>query len=139
MADFHQEGIITTVHALYRAFDRKQYLKELEKKIEEYASHLKISLLLPSLYSEIQNPEVLDNIINEIQKVRYLSNVLWLWAGRRKRPNSRRQKNTLQDSVLRSAMLRLCGWMGPVSRKYSGRYKIVRSQQGSREKASLSG
>lgn len=73
MADFHQAGIITTVHALYRAVDRKEYLKDLEKNLEEYATHLKISLLLPSLYSEIQNPEVLDNIINEIQKVHYLS------------------------------------------------------------------
>jgi len=81
MADFHQEGIITTVHALYRAFDRKEYLKELEKKIGEYATHLKISLLLPSLYSEIQNPEVLDNIINEIRKVRYLSNVVVALGG----------------------------------------------------------
>ena len=81
MADFHQEGLITTVHALYRAFDRKEYLKKLEKKIEEYATHLKISLLLPSLYSEIQNPKVLDNIINEIRKVHYLSNVVVALGG----------------------------------------------------------
>ena len=81
MADFHQEGIITTVHALYQAFDRKEYLRDLEKKIEEYATHLKISLLLPSLYSEIRKPEVLDNIINEIQKVRYLSNVVVALGG----------------------------------------------------------
>ena len=49
MADFHQEGIITTLHALYEAFDREEYLENLEQKLEEYSRHLKISLLLPSL------------------------------------------------------------------------------------------
>jgi glucosyl-3-phosphoglycerate synthase len=92
MADFHQEGIITTVHALYRAFDREKYLKDLEKKIEEYATHLKISLLLPSLYSEIQNPEVLDNIISEIQKVRYLSNVVVALGGAPEEPQFKEAK-----------------------------------------------
>ena len=54
MADFHQEGIITTLHALYGAFDRKAYQGHLEKKLEEYSRHLRIGLLLPSLYFEIR-------------------------------------------------------------------------------------
>ncbi|MFH1625158.1 MAG: hypothetical protein ABID54_08375 [Pseudomonadota bacterium] len=54
MSDFHQEGIITTLHGLYEIFDREEYLTSLEQKLEEYSRHLKISLLLPSLYSEIQ-------------------------------------------------------------------------------------
>ncbi len=37
--------------------------------------------MLPSLYSEIQNPKVLDNITNEIQKVRYLNNVVVALGG----------------------------------------------------------
>lgn len=32
MGDFHQEGIITTLHALYEAFDKEEYLERLEKK-----------------------------------------------------------------------------------------------------------
>ena len=31
MADFHQEGLITTLHALYEAFDSEEYLVNLEK------------------------------------------------------------------------------------------------------------
>jgi glucosyl-3-phosphoglycerate synthase len=81
MADFHQEGIITTLHALYGAFDREAYLKNLEKKLGEYAHHLRIGLLLPSLYSEIQNPQVLDHILDEITKVRYLPAVVVALGG----------------------------------------------------------
>lgn len=81
MADFHQEGIITTLHALYETFDREAYLANLEKKLENYSQHLRISLLLPSLYSEIENPQVLDRIIEEIQRVRYLHNVVVALGG----------------------------------------------------------
>jgi glucosyl-3-phosphoglycerate synthase len=81
MADFHQEGIITTLHALYEAFDREEYLENLERKLEEYARHLTISLLLPSLHSEIQNPPVLDRIMDEIQRVRYLHSVVVALGG----------------------------------------------------------
>ena len=50
MSDFHQEGIITTLHALYEAFNGDEYLAKLERKLEEYSRHLRSSLLLPSLY-----------------------------------------------------------------------------------------
>ncbi|MFH1481661.1 MAG: glycosyl transferase [Pseudomonadota bacterium] len=81
MADFHQEGLITTLHALYEAFDREEYLELLERKLEEYATHTNISLLLPSLYSEIQNPLVLDRIMDEIQKVQYIHSVVVALGG----------------------------------------------------------
>jgi len=35
MADFHQEGVVTTLHALYEAFDREKYLIDLEGKLDE--------------------------------------------------------------------------------------------------------
>jgi glucosyl-3-phosphoglycerate synthase len=81
MTDFHQEGLITTLHALYEAFDRDAYLSNLESKLEEYSRHLKICLLLPSLYSEIQNPDVLGRMIDEIQQVRYLNSVVVALGG----------------------------------------------------------
>jgi len=81
MADFHQEGIITTLHALYEAFDREAYLKNLERKLEKYAQHLSICLLLPCLYSELKNPAVVDRIIGEIQKVNYLQCVVVALGG----------------------------------------------------------
>ncbi|MCK4272404.1 glycosyl transferase, partial [bacterium] len=76
MADFHQEGIITTLHALYETLDRGEYLVNLERNLEEHARHSRISLLLPSLFSEMRNPQVLDRILDEIQKVRYLHNIV---------------------------------------------------------------
>ena len=81
MADFHQEGIITTLHALYEAFDREAYLEELEKKLADYANHQKITLLLPSLYSELKNPDVLDPIVNDISKVEYLHSIVVALGG----------------------------------------------------------
>ena len=53
MADFHQEGIFTNLHALHEIFDREGYLNELERRLEEYSKQVRITLLLPSLYSEI--------------------------------------------------------------------------------------
>jgi glucosyl-3-phosphoglycerate synthase len=81
MADFHQEGLITTLHPLYESFDREEYLVNLEKKLEEYSRHIGISLLLPSLFSEIQNPQVLDRIMDNIEKVRYLHRVVVALGG----------------------------------------------------------
>ena len=81
MADFHQEGVITTLHALHETFNRDEYVASLERRLEDHARHVRIALLLPSLYSEIQNPEVLDRILEEIQKVRYLHNVVVALGG----------------------------------------------------------
>ncbi|MCK5514152.1 MAG: glycosyl transferase, partial [Deltaproteobacteria bacterium] len=81
MADFHQEGIITTLHALYEVFDREEYLTSLERKLEEYSRHLRISLLLPCFYTELQNPQVLNHIMDEIQQVSYLKCVVVAFNG----------------------------------------------------------
>ena len=99
MADFHQEGIVTTLHALHEIFDREAYLNKLERRLEEYSKHVRITLLLPSLYSEIQNPQVLDPIIYEIQQVRYLCSVVIALAARLKRLSSRRPRSTSEGSM----------------------------------------
>ena len=81
MADFHQEGVITTLHSLYEAFDKDEYLEELERKLVDYSTHLNICLLLPCLYSELQNPQVLDPIVNAISKVQYLHSIVVALGG----------------------------------------------------------
>jgi glucosyl-3-phosphoglycerate synthase len=81
MANFHQAGLITTLHSLYEAFDRDVYLEELEQKLVDYAKHQNICLLLPCLYSELQNPQVLDPIINNISEVQYLHSVVVALGG----------------------------------------------------------
>ena len=81
MADFHQEPLITTLHALYEAFDRGSYQTNLERRLEQHARHHNITLLLPSLYSEIHREDVLDNIIEQIKGVRYLSDIVVALGG----------------------------------------------------------
>lgn len=81
MADFHQEGTITTLHDIYRVFDPNEYLKSLEEKLEDYARQVSICLLLPCLYSELENTEVMERIVGEIKKVRYLRNVVIALGG----------------------------------------------------------
>ena len=76
MADFHQDGIVTTIHDLYEILDHNSYLTSLEARLQEFARHIRIGLLLPCLYSEILNPQVLDRIVDEIMKVRYLHTVV---------------------------------------------------------------
>lgn len=81
MADFHQEREITTLHDLHGAFEHDEYLSALERRLEDHANHRHTCLLLPSLFSELSNPGVLDNIIHNIQQVRYLYRVVVALGG----------------------------------------------------------
>jgi glucosyl-3-phosphoglycerate synthase len=81
MSDFHQEGTITTFHDLYRAFDLNEYLINLEERLEKHARKTRISLLLPLYFTELENREVLDKIVEKIQKVKYLKNVVIAFNG----------------------------------------------------------
>jgi glucosyl-3-phosphoglycerate synthase len=85
MSEFHQEGDITTIHGFYDIFDRETYVTQLEAKLMEYAKHLDIGLLLPSLYGEIHVPGVLDNIIDQINQVDYLRTIVVALGGARKK------------------------------------------------------
>ncbi|MHB2150850.1 glycosyltransferase family protein [Calditrichota bacterium LG25] len=70
MADFFQNGVITTLHKLtdYPA-------EQLEEEILQYARRRPIALILPSLYSEIQG-QALPRIIEELKYVPYLSEIV---------------------------------------------------------------
>lgn len=81
MADFHQHGSITTLHSLHEAFDRHAYLEELEHKLVAHARYRKITLLLPCLYAELNNRDVLDPIIENICKVNYIHSVVIALGG----------------------------------------------------------
>ena len=81
MADFHQEPLITTLHALYEGFNKDSYLASLERRLESHAQHERISLLLPSLYSEIRDDGPLNHILAEIQQTRYLHNIVVALGG----------------------------------------------------------
>ena len=81
MTDFHQEPLTTTLHALYQAFDQEAYLTSLEQRLEEHATHERISLLLPSLYSEIREDGPLSAILELIGETRYLHDVVVALGG----------------------------------------------------------
>jgi len=53
MADFHQTGLISTLHRLGNVD-----LESLETEIARYAKDRPVALVLPCLYSELEGPAV---------------------------------------------------------------------------------
>lgn len=70
MADFHQNGNIAQFHNL-----RQRPLEELVYEIETFAQTRKITLVLPSLFSELEGP-ALGNILDELSQVTYLHRII---------------------------------------------------------------
>lgn len=70
MADFYQNGIITTLHNLS---DRSN--EDLEKELMEFSKSRPMSLILPSLFSELEG-DALPNIVGHLKDVPYLSEIV---------------------------------------------------------------
>ncbi|MEP4197318.1 MAG: glycosyl transferase [Aliishimia sp.] len=70
MADFHQNGNITTLHNL-----RTRSLDELTYELQTFAANRKMSLVLPCLYSELETP-AMPRILDELSKVPYLHRII---------------------------------------------------------------
>ncbi len=70
MADFYQNGIVTTLHNL-----SERPVEELEKELVEFSKRRPMALILPSLFSELEGT-ALPNIIDHIGKVPYLSQIV---------------------------------------------------------------
>lgn len=70
MGDFYQNGIITTLHNLSR-----RPLEALESDLLSFSKVRPMSLVLPSLYSELEGP-ALKHIVEELTKVPYLSEIV---------------------------------------------------------------
>lgn len=70
MSDFHQNGIITDFHNLTR-----RSVDELEADLVQFAKRRPMSLILPSLYSELEGP-ALEHIVEQIARVPYLGEVV---------------------------------------------------------------
>ena len=75
MADFHQTGVITSLHRL-GAPD----LARLERELLSFASERPIALVLPSLYSEMHGP-ALKRIVEELSQVPYLTQCVLSLSG----------------------------------------------------------
>lgn len=70
MADFYQNGIVTTLHNLS---DRP--VEDLEAELLEFSKKRPMAVLLPSLFSELEG-EALPKIIEQISDVSYLSQIV---------------------------------------------------------------
>ncbi len=70
MADFHQTGVISTLHRLGNVD-----LKRLETELEAFAYQMPIALVLPCLYTELQG-SALPGILKELQSVKYLNEIV---------------------------------------------------------------
>lgn len=70
MADFHQGGVITTLHRL-----GPPNVELLERELEDSRLTKPIALVLPCLYSELDG-EALPRIVAELEKVRYLREIV---------------------------------------------------------------
>ena len=70
MADFHQNGNITTLHNL-----RTRAVAEMEAELNAFAAKRKISLILPCLYSELEG-DAMPHILTELSQVNYLHRII---------------------------------------------------------------
>jgi glucosyl-3-phosphoglycerate synthase len=70
MSDFHQTGIITTLHQL-----GKPSLDRLESELYGFSKTRPVALVLPALYSEFEGP-AMPGIVQELAKVKYLNEIV---------------------------------------------------------------
>jgi len=70
MADFMQNGVITTLHKLT---DRPT--EDLEAELTQFARRAPLALILPSLYSELEGP-ALSGIIDHLAEVPYIDEIV---------------------------------------------------------------
>ena len=70
MGDFHQNGVITTLHNL-----SNRSLNDMEQELLEFSKTRPMALILPSLYSELQG-DALPAIIEHLKEVPYLNQII---------------------------------------------------------------
>ncbi|MBP1849734.1 glycosyl transferase [Rhizobium halophytocola] len=70
MADFHQNGVVATLHNL-----RERSLERMERELASFSQSRPITLILPSLYSELEQP-ALEHIVSELSEVPYISEIV---------------------------------------------------------------
>ena len=70
MSDFHQSGVITTFHNL-----RTQSIEQQEQEVRKYTKQSPVSLVLPSLYSELQG-DALPRIVQILSEMDYINQII---------------------------------------------------------------
>ncbi len=70
MADFFQNGVITTLHNV-----GNRSLEAMEEELSEFSKRRTMTLIIPALYSEFQNKPIFK-ILDELKKVNYLYKIV---------------------------------------------------------------
>lgn len=70
MSDFHQNGVITTLHTL-----NQRPIEEIESELKIFAKKRPMALILPSLFSELEGP-ALPNIIKQLKEADYIDDII---------------------------------------------------------------
>lgn len=70
MADYYQNGIVTTLHNLSR-----RPLEDIEDELRRYSEKRPMSLILPSLFSELEG-DALPNIVRHLEGADYLAEIV---------------------------------------------------------------
>ena len=70
MADFYQNGTVTTLHNL-----AQREPENMEQELEQFSKTRPLGLILPSLFSELEG-KALPDIIGKIKEVKYLSQIV---------------------------------------------------------------
>ncbi|MFT6113694.1 MAG: glucosyl-3-phosphoglycerate synthase [Oleispira sp.] len=70
MADFYQNGIVTTLHNLAH-----RPVEDIESELREFSKKRPMSLILPSLFSELEG-DALPNIVKHLKDADYLNEIV---------------------------------------------------------------
>ena len=70
MADFYQNGIITTLHNL-----SNRTVEDIETELISFRSERPMAVILPSLFSELEGP-ALNNIVDQLAHAPYLDEIV---------------------------------------------------------------
>ncbi len=70
MGDFYQNGIVTTLHNL-----SQRDLPDMERELKQFSRTRPMSLVLPSLFSELEG-DALKKIVTELTQVDYLEEIV---------------------------------------------------------------
>ncbi len=70
MGDFHQHGLVTTLHQL-----NQRPLEKLEDELRAFGKDRPMGLILPSLFSELEGP-ALSGILDHLSQVDYLNQII---------------------------------------------------------------
>src|SRR5674476_281505 len=90
MADFYQDGVLTTLHRL-----APDQLGRLEADLSRFVRNRPIGLVLPALYSEFESPSM-QRIVAELRQVQYLERIV-VAVGRATKEQFERTKTFFQN------------------------------------------